>query len=106
MQAARKILLGSSPVVAIGSTLCYVLPGSFPYECWVWRMGFGGTIFCFMQVSYVAFWLVMVVWRCVRSRRGGGGMVSEGVVVVASSDASLKEGTEEVSIDVCTTHEN
>jgi len=46
-QTVRRLLLGSSPAMAIGSTLCYVLPGSFPYECWVWRMRFGGTFFLF-----------------------------------------------------------
>lgn len=86
--------------MAIGSTLCYVLPGSFPYECWVWRMRFGGTLFCFMAVSYVVFWLVMVVWRCVRSRRRGGGrIVSEPVEAVASSDTSLEEGTEALMME-------
>lgn len=100
LQTTRRILLGSSPVVAIGSTLCFLLPGSFPYECWVWRMRFGGTVFCFMQVSYLAFWLVMVVWRCVRSRRGGGGggTVSGGSVEeVVSSESSPEEDTSEDS---------
>ena len=95
IQTARRILLGSSPAVAFGSTLCYVLPGSFPYECWVWRMRFGGTIFCFLEVSYVAFWLVMVVWRCVRSRRGGGGeTVSEPMMSVELEGVASSSGAE------------
>lgn len=99
IQIARRILLGSSPVMAIGSTLCYVLPGSFPYECWVWRMRFGGTLFCFMEVTHLAFWLVMTVWRCVRSRRGGGRTVREPVEGMASSDTSLEEGTELLAME-------
>jgi len=90
-QITRRILYSSSPAMAIGSTLCYVPPGSFAYECWVWRMRFGGTLFCFMGVSYVVFWLVVVVWRCVRSGHGGR-TASE--PVVASSDTSPEEDTE------------
>lgn len=98
VQATRRIILSSSPAMAICSTLCYVLPGSFPYECWVWRMSFGGTLFCLIGVSYVVFWMMMLVWRCVRSRRGGnGGGGGTGLKLVeesASSDSSLEEGTE------------
>jgi len=51
-------------------------------------------LFCFMGVSYVMFWLAMVVWRCVRSRRGGWA-VSEPVEGISSADTSLEvEGTE------------
>lgn len=89
VRTTRRILLSSSPVMAIGSTICYALPGSFPYECWVWRMRFGGALFCLMEVASVVFWLVMIVWRCVRSRRGG--VVSEWVERRTSSDTSLEE---------------
>jgi hypothetical protein len=92
IQISRRILLGS-PAMAIGSRISYILPGSFPYECWVWRMRFGGTVFCFMEVSNVVFWLVMIIWRCVRSRRGGG-MVPGPVEAVSSSGTAPEEGTE------------
>jgi len=88
-RTTRRILFGSSPVMAIGSTLCYALPGSFPYECWVWRMRFGGPLFCLMEVSSIVFWLVMIVWRCVRSRRGG--VVLGRGERRTSSDTSLEE---------------
>ena len=68
-------------------------------------MAFGGPLFCFMQVSYVAFWLVMVVWRCARSRRRGGGG-REGLEpvegVVDASDTGLEEDNEELIADECT----
>jgi len=93
IQITRRVVHGSNPVMAIGSTFCYIAPGSFAYECWVWRMRFGGTLFCLMGVSYVVFWLVMIIWKCVRSRRGSGA-VSEPVEGIYSSDASLEGGTE------------
>jgi len=89
---ARRILLGSSPVMAIGSTMCYVLPGSFPYECWVWRMRLGGPLFCFMELASVVFWVVVIVWRWVQSRRGGVGLGR--VEESACSDISLEECAE------------
>lgn len=58
-------------------------------------MKFGGTVFCFMGVSYFAFWLVMVIWRCVRSRRGDRIVSWEPVDGVASSDTGL-EGDPEI----------
>jgi len=67
----RRAVHGSSPVMAFGSAACYIVPGSFAYECWVWQLRFWGTIFCFMEVSFVTFWLVMVIWRCLRSCRSG-----------------------------------
>lgn len=97
VQTTRRVLLGSSPVMAIGSTLCYVLPGSFPYECWVWRMRFGGTVFCFMEVSSVAFWLAMTVWGCARSRRGG--VKASGPVEEASSDTGPEETMEVLAME-------
>lgn len=98
IQTTRRVLLGSSPVMAVGSTLCYVLPGSFPYECWVWRIRFGGTLFCFMGVSSVVFWLAMIVWRCVRSRRGGA-KAPEPVGEASSSDTSPEETTEVLAME-------
>jgi len=56
-------------------------------------MRFGGTVFCFMELSNVAFWLVMIIWRCVRSRRGGGTALGP-VEAASSSRAALGEGTE------------
>ena len=56
-------------------------------------MRFGGTLFCLMGISYVTFWLLMVIWRCVRSRRGGG-TVSEPMEGTSSSSTSLEEGRE------------
>ncbi|KAF9645794.1 hypothetical protein BDM02DRAFT_3181176 [Thelephora ganbajun] len=98
IQDTRRAVRDSNPVMAIGSTSCYILPGSFAYECWVWRMRFGGTFFCLMGVSYVVFWLAVVAWRCVRSRRGSGA-ISEPVEGVASSDTDLEEDSED-TIDV------
>jgi hypothetical protein len=93
IKVTRRIVHGSNPVMAIGSTSCNIIPGSFAYECWVWRMRFGGTLFCLMGVSYVVFWLVMVIRRCVRSQRGGR-TVSEPVEGTSSPETSLEENTE------------
>lgn len=93
IKVTRRIVHGSNPVMAIGSTSCNIVPGSFAYECWVWQMRFGGTLFCLMGASYVVFWLVMVTWRCVRSQRGGG-TVSEHVEGNSSPNTSLEEDTE------------
>ena len=93
IKVTRRIVHGSNPVMAFGSTSCNIVPGSFAYECWVWRMRFGGTLFCLMGVSYVVFWLVMVVWRCVRSQRGAR-TVSEPMEGTSSPEASLEGNTE------------
>ena len=93
IQTTRRVVHGSNVVMAIGSTSCFVGPGSFAYECLVWRLRFGGTLLCFMGVLYVVFWLVVVCQRCVGSQDDGR-MVSEPVEEVPSSDASLEEGAE------------
>ena len=94
VRTARRVVHASNIFMAIGSTLCYVGPGSFTNECWVWRMRFGGTLLCLMGVFYFVFWLV-VIWRSMRSRRDEAG-VSEHIEGVGSSDTSLEleEGTE------------
>ena len=93
----RRALLGSSPAMGIGTTLCHVLPGSFAYECWVWRMRFGGILFCLMGISHLGFWLGVVVWRCARSRRRHGAPVLD-VEGIGSSETSLEEDVVELPV--------
>lgn len=94
IKVTRRIMHGSNPFMAIGSASCNIVPGSFAYECWVWRMRFGGTLFCLLGVFYLVFWLVMVIRRCVRSQRGGG-TVLEPVEGTSSPDTmSPEEDTE------------
>ena len=85
IQITRRVFLGGNiSAMAIGPTLCYVGPGSFVYECWVWRMKFWGTFLCLIGVAHVVFWLV-VIWRFVVSQRGSG---------TASPDTGLEGNTE------------
>ena len=68
----RRLFLGTTNITAraIGPTLCFVGPGSFVNECWVWRMRFWGTLLCLIGAAYVVFWLV-VIWRFVGAQYGG-----------------------------------
>jgi len=102
IKVTRRIMHNSNPVMAIGSASCNMVPGSFAYECWVWRMRFGGTLFCLLGVFYVVFWLAMVIRRRVRSQRGGG-TVLEPVEETSSPDTdtmSPEEYTEVPQTDV------
>jgi len=85
IQITHRVFLGGNiTAMAIGPTLCYVGPGSFVYECWVWRTMFWGTFLCLIGVAYVVFWLV-VIWRFVVSQHGSG---------IASADTNLEGNTE------------
>lgn len=96
-QTARRVVHGSNTIMAIGSTVCYIGPGSFAKECWAWRIRFGGTLLCLMGVSYVLFWMV-VIWRYVGSLRDGR-VVSELEEEAGSSDTSPEGSMELLVID-------
>ena len=85
IQITPRVFLGSNiTAMAVGPTLCYVGPGSFVNECWVWRTKFWGTSLCLIGVAYMVFWLV-VIWRFVVLQNGSG---------IASSDTGLDGRTE------------
>ena len=96
IQIAGLVVHGSNAVMAVGSVVCYIGPGSFASECWVWRKKFWGTFLCLMGVSYAVFWLV-VIWRLVRSQHSL--TVSEPMEGVASSDGGLGGNTEILVMD-------
>jgi len=85
IQITRRVFVGGNiTAMTIGPTLCYVGPGSFVNECWVWRMKFWGAFLCLVGAAYAVFWLV-VIWRFVALRHGSG---------TTTSDTSLEGSTE------------
>jgi len=89
-QITRPVFL--IPAMAIGSTLCFVGPGSFVNECRVWRVRFWGTVLCLIGVIYVVFWLV-VIWRFAGAQDGGG-TVSPDTRLEGSTEVLVMEAAE------------